>query len=710
MSFKTPGVYPQAVSGYRPAAIPVETAVPAFIGYTEKIEDEEGNSLLLIPTRISSMESYVELFGKGPGAQQYAVELDLKKSYQVIDIQPATALGQAGKYHLFACLESYFANGGGPCFIITVGDYSCPITYDPYPAIPACKGLKAGLDAIEQERDPTLIAFPDAVSLQGNDIIDSHIIFGQLQQDALAQCARHQNRFAIFDIKEGYRKGGNIPNQDPIQLFRDHVGQQNLKYGAVYYPWLRTQVAAETIDISYEDLILKEAGGNLISPTMLQKLKDEGYRIGYSVETRNAVNALIDVALGDLSMNHTTASKTFLDQRFGFHTSQLAIAADPNKTYTGVRDKFNAMVAFMRKLVFALLNLENELAKNPDFASAAATIIDLFKNDTDLTDAIISWIALEKNNDFQDSTAHEESKKGNGPVIQIFQSLNGTAWIGSKNDVTDSEIPQNSADYGRDVKDLIRGIYQSQGFNDIYGELSVKLMALFTLLEDKLSQGIGAPVSPPLDAELEKQILSQALAKLQSLPKEIPPSATIAGIYCATDRSRGVWKAPANVRIQEVIGPVLPINEQEQSSLNIDETGKSVNALRAFPGQGTLVWGARTLQGNDQEWRYVPVRRLFNTVEAFVKSMTMAFVFQNNDGHTWIRLRAIIDNYLKSIWRKGALYGNSAGEAFFVKIGLGETMTQDDILNGRLIIEIGLAVARPAEFIIVQYEQQLQTG
>jgi phage tail sheath protein FI len=186
----------------------------------------------------------------------------------------------------------------------------------------------------------------------------------------------------------------------------------------------------------------------------------------------------------------------------------------------------------------------------------------------------------------------------------------------------------------------------------------------------------------------------------------MPPSPAMAGIYAAVDGSRGVWKAPANVGVQDVFGLTFQVSDELQQNLNIDAvSGKSVNAIRSFTGKGILVWGARTLDGNSNDFRYISVRRFFIMVEESAKLATMKFVFEGNDGNTWVKLRAMIENYLTNLWRLGALAGSKPEQAFYVKVGLGQTMTFDDILNGRLIVEIGMAPVRPAEFIILRFSQ-----
>lgn len=189
----------------------------------------------------------------------------------------------------------------------------------------------------------------------------------------------------------------------------------------------------------------------------------------------------------------------------------------------------------------------------------------------------------------------------------------------------------------------------------------------------------------------------------------LPPGPGVAGIYATTDRQRGVWKAPANISLNAVIAPTVKITSADQEQLNVDaNAGKSVNAIRSFTGKGTIVWGARTLAGNDNEWRYISVRRLFNMIEESTKKASYFAVFESNDAATWLKVKAMIESFLYGIWQQGGLAGATEDQAYFVNIGLGKTMTQQDILEGRMVVEIGIAATRPAEFIILRFSHKLQ--
>jgi phage tail sheath protein FI len=206
----------------------------------------------------------------------------------------------------------------------------------------------------------------------------------------------------------------------------------------------------------------------------------------------------------------------------------------------------------------------------------------------------------------------------------------------------------------------------------------------------------------------QNTLYNAAIAFLAANTVEMPSSPLMAGVYASTDRSRGVWKAPANVPLANISGPILAITDGEQGTMNIDPTaGLSVNAIRSFTGRGPLVWGARTLAGNDNEWRYISVRRFFLMVEESVGKASARYVFEPNSAPTWVKVKGMITNFLVNQWKAGALLGDRADDAFYVKVGLGQTMTQQDVLEGKMIIEIGMAAVRPAEFVILRFSHKM---
>ncbi|WP_373550926.1 phage tail sheath family protein [Haliscomenobacter sp.] len=203
---------------------------------------------------------------------------------------------------------------------------------------------------------------------------------------------------------------------------------------------------------------------------------------------------------------------------------------------------------------------------------------------------------------------------------------------------------------------------------------------------------------------LYKTIMESIRAKINLLP----PSAGIAGIYSMVDNNIGVFQSPANISIGSVNKPCVNITDEEQEDLNLPLDGKAINAIRTFPGKGVLVWGARTLDGNSQDWRYISVRRTVIFIEQSIKYAAEPYVFAPNTQTTWTNLRALITNFLTNVWQGGALAGASPEQAFSVDVGLGSTMSPVDILDGIMRITVKIAVTRPAEFIVITFQQKMQ--
>jgi uncharacterized protein len=232
-----------------------------------------------------------------------------------------------------------------------------------------------------------------------------------------------------------------------------------------------------------------------------------------------------------------------------------------------------------------------------------------------------------------------------------------------------------------------------------------------------VAQLTTAPAKP--EDKIDATKLSQTLLALfptykmilQTLRNKLnvmPPAAAMAGIYTMVDTQRGVWKAPANVSMTAVVSPTVNLTHDDQADLNVTLTGKSVNAIRSFVGEGTVVWGARTLDGNSQDWRYVNVRRTLIYIEQSIKIASKAFVFEPNTASTWLNVQGTIEGFLMNVWKQGGLVGSSPKEAYEVLIGLGATMTPTDILDGKMNITIKVAVSRPAEFIVITFQQKMQ--
>jgi phage tail sheath protein FI len=188
----------------------------------------------------------------------------------------------------------------------------------------------------------------------------------------------------------------------------------------------------------------------------------------------------------------------------------------------------------------------------------------------------------------------------------------------------------------------------------------------------------------------------------------MPPSAAMAGVYTFTDGTRGVWNAPANVTLNQVITPNVSLDNEQQGSLNVPLNGKAINVIRQFVGRGPVVWGARTLDGNSNDWRYIQVRRTLIYIEQSIEAALQPFVFAANDGKTWVAVTSMVSNFLQGLWSQGGLMGAKADEAYTVACGLGSTMTALDVLEGYMIVQVTLQMIRPAEFIELTFKQKMQ--
>ena len=487
-----PGVYIQEIPSFPPSVAPVATAIPGFIGYTEKAIERQENDLLNKPKKIDSLNEYVQCYGTG--IKETGIEV------AEVNGQMVASITGPSQHNMYYALRAYFENGGGPCYIVSVGNLTEAVNKDK---------LKDGLDVTEQVDEITLLVFPEShalVSYTGNDG-PNFSLYGNLMANALDSCKKLGDRFAIMDVPPDIpltkiprdkknTDGTDAPQEDvddAATLFRDSIGINNLLYGASYIPNLET-----TFSFLYEEK---------------------------NVNVKKADNSTIK--LEDINPNGK-------------------LQADGTRV---------------------------------------------------------------------------------------------------KNDNADAAL------------------------------------------------------------------YAQSVQAISFLPVVLPAGPFMAGIYARVDRTRGVWKAPANVSLNGVVRPSVLIDDATQGDiLNISDTGKSINAIREFAGRGVLAWGARTLAGNDNEWRYVSVRRFFNFVEESVKKATIPFVFEPNDRNTWTRVRGLIENFLVIQWRAGALAGAVPEEAFFVRVGLPETMTAQDILEGRMNVEIGMAVVRPAEFIILKFSHIMQTS
>ncbi len=657
-TYRTPDVYIEEISVFPPSVAEVETAIPAFIGYTQKATQVTAWDLKNVPKRIKSLLEFETYFGAGPEFTVNEVVIDEGNAFVSSDI--------SNSYYLYDSLRLFYDNGGGDCYIVSVGGYK---TGSPYIDRDELKG---GLNAVAKADEPTILLFPDAATLAGDDL-------AAVQQHALKQCGELRDRVAVLDTR----------SDDPLgAAFRDKLGINNLKYGAAYSPWLKVNYSKNVDYLDIKGKVKKGVGGPLVALPDLTTDK----------RMLEVLTALDKVIADGTSLNTRLTALTGAGKTLASVQAQKIADYKADKSV----DKARALFAYL----FSLAELADGLVAgaspltNTDLIGDAAagksgdvnTVIGGV-----LKPAFSALIALEK--EVADAVATYPPTQwdaGDDPSAPAW----GAIFAGSAPSKSNGNIPASggAVTLADQLDAALPGIQKA--FSAASGGIAAIVAAAGNyrkVYEDSLYENFAA--------------YRNILKGINNTLTVCPPSGAMAGIYALVDGQRGVWKAPANVSLNSVIAPTYAFAGTETDALNVDPVaGKSINAIRAFSGKGTLVWGARTLAGNDNEWRYISVRRFFNMVEESVKKSTYWAVFESNDANTWVKVRGMIENYLTQKWREGALAGATTKDAFFVRCGLGVTMNAQDILEGRMNVEIGMAVVRPAEFIILKFSHKLQTS
>ncbi|MEY8862981.1 phage tail sheath C-terminal domain-containing protein [Tenacibaculum singaporense] len=713
-AYKTPGVYVEEIVKFPPSVAQVETAIPAFIGYTERATNKVKGDLKGIPTRITSMLEYETYFGGAKPETTIQVKItDVRvngaNERNIVVNQPS----EREPFLMYYSMQMYFANGGGPCYIVSVGRYGDDLDTNDTKIvnvndIDLMTHFTQGLNDVRKVDEPTLILFPDATA------ISSDTTFYDLYELALQQCNELQDRFTIIDTRSYDADSPTDPN---IGILRSEIGlgKDYLKYGAAYYPHLKT-----ILDYKFDK--------NSVSITHVNEADPQA-----KVVITNNLNA-IDVAAAVKSISDKSGATDLagslaevVNYLYSINTGgkeglNLEERNSESKDYTGARPlTLHGNLVKLLSDLEALIDVKSKI--NVEAKAAISALEDELAAAADVTDIQGKLAAF--------NLLFEDTDK----VEQVFEELSKLT-INLKNFIDDGNttkiknvIENNTSNIVDEVNKLITITMPAspaeiapvaKGDTTIFDGIETSWDTLKASIVDEVAVG---PQNIDLDTnngELHGRSLGSIessdnetynliLTEIGNLPLVLPPSSAMAGVYARVDSDRGVWKAPANVGLTYVMEPTVKVSHEDQQNLNVDTVaGKSINAIRSFVGKGNLVWGARTLAGNDNEWRYVSVRRFFNMAEESIKKASEQFVFEPNDKNTWVRVKAMIDNFLTQQWRAGALAGPTPEKAFYVSVGLGETMTAQDVLEGNMIIEIGMAVVRPAEFIILKFSHKMQ--
>lgn len=306
---------------------------------------------------------------------------------------------------------------------------------------------------------------------------------------------------------------------------------------------------------------------------------------------------------------------------------------------------------------------------------------------------------------------YKDRKHPDGDVVNSFREAIGSEfldfgaayypWINT------SVVQENELDYENlDIDQLKTLLTEELNLSYLTAEKKVQVTAYIESLKDGLPD-IESNTLHKIFCQLSK-LYSEIMKEMRLTLNLLPASAAMAGVITTVDNTKGVWKAPANVSIANAISPTQNISHEEQEDLNVPLSGKSINAIRTFTGEGIKVWGARTMDGNSLDWRYINVRRTMIMLEESVRNAARAYVFDPNEANTWVNVKSMINNFLNGIWKRGGLAGAVPDDAYSVFVGLGETMTPEDVLEGIMRISVLVAIVRPAEFIEITFQQQMQ--
>jgi len=501
------------------------------------------------------------------------------------------------------------------------------------------------------------------------------------------QCAKLQDRVSIFDL---YERKTPTDISGPVADFRSFIGINDLNYGQAYTPWLYSSFDKT---VNYGQFFTSASstthGVFLSGGTQITNLATLTSDSNLNSLVTNLENSLADVATINTDITsvitQSGVSAPTLDDAYKITANGVLTASTDPLIASAVL----AAVVFVRG---AVLHVEKVWNSSTHFKGVQLTndVKSYGMSDNLFRGAAKDIIALEKNAILKTFDADPAT------VDSTLYNFNDTTWLGS----TVAAVTANATDYGAG--------------SPTKKQEALMVLGDITKIYNKLSAFINTVINAAANyASINQQtlynthpIIGNIVNNIEKELDRVPSSGAVAGIYARVDAARGVWKAPANESINSVIGPVYAINNDEQADLNVDPiAGKSINAIRAFTGKGVLVWGARTLAGNDNDWRYISVRRFMVMVEQSCKNAAGGFVFEANDANTWAKVQGMLENFLTLQWRAGALQGAKASDAFFVSVGLNKTMSALDILEGRMIVEIGMAVVHPAEFIILRFSQ-----
>ncbi len=665
MAMKTPGVYIVEKNAFPNSVVEVATAVPAFIGYTKKAING-GTSLAGKPWRIASMAEYERYFG-GPPVPVFTVKVS-----GTVDANAVTALTTTA------------ATADGEVATRTGAVTAAQNAVDGSPQVTGLKAAQAAMDAAGKDTAAIAAAQPalDAALKVEPDAALAKTLLEAQQDLAKARIAATKAKLAVPaaqamaaapalpDMKaaRGQALGFKLGGKDYLlSRAAGKAGGRFLMYQAMRHffqngggPCYVVSVGDYSDDIAAGDEVKGLVGG--ITP-LLKEQEPTMVLVPDAVLLSKADCATVQAA----ALKHCG-----LDMRNRFAILDVWGGEQDRQFENGsCIDDFRETIG-INHLKYAAAYypwLHTSLVQISEVDYGAVFNIDEFAGLLGDELGLADLDATEKRP--QDLI----KLMGELPTTDVQWKTRLTAAIDAGQGST---IEKNAARKALDDADGLATAIRP------YRELMHKSLVVVSTLYPKVME------------------------EIQRLMNVMPPSAAMAGLYTMVDNTRGVWKAPANYSVAGVIKPAVEISHGDQEDLNVHTAGKSINAIRSFIGEGALVWGARTLDGNSLDWRYINVRRTMIMLEESCRLAAKAMVFEPNVGNTWVTIKSMISNFLTGIWKRGGLAGAVPDDAFSVQVGLGETMTPEDILEGILRVTVLVAISRPAEFIEITFQQQMQ--
>ena len=645
VQMKTPGVYIVEKNAFPPSVVAVETAVPAFVGYTEWAEFK-GKPLANVPFKVTSMSEFETAFG-GPPKPRFRIEgpkdaggtpvqitlLPPPSSYSVLLNAPAAKDEKLTDAELAAINERRGKVSVDPADTTTLDglEAGTPLTDVQSQALDRLRKLPP-ISLPATTAPPTLAAGQLATLAKVPAASTGKLADGEFKAISAALGvatidAAQKTLLAamtVGDIFSDDQKTALTALQEAVTSTpKDTSGtapsrSHDLKIGQYFYQVVRDDALIRQYQLWYAMRMFFDNGGG---PCWIVSVGKYGAEIGLE-ELKDGIEALKDELEPTMLVIPDATKLPDVGTCISLQQAMLKHCGDEMKNR------------------FAILDIyDGDQAQQPD--DPVAKFRDLLGvNNLNFGAAYYPWLNTVVVQE-RDITFRNFLDKGNLPasvdrlLIALTPQETDGLWFWDKIDVPRLEDSSK--------KQSIRTFLQA--------DLPVPSERLAVEQQQATIDQINGLLVETVPAF--KLIRAEAVRQLNVLA----PAGAMAGLYTFVDNNRGVWKAPANVSVNNAVSPCVPISNYLQQDLNVTPMGKSINAIRAFIGEGVLVWGARTLDGNSQDWRYINVRRTMIFLEESCRLAAKRMVFEPNVSGTWVTIKAMIENILHSVWRQGGLAG-----------------------------------------------------